>query len=498
MATASAVKAVQAMQSSGPVRPNKPGGRRAGGGSGSAASPAHARPARCPPLECKPPQRRAPEKQVAFERPFPETARVAIIGGGLAGLVCAEQLAQQGIALTVFDTGEHGVGGRLATRSAADGSLPDAPPGLLFDHAVQFFTATDPWFSALAQQWEAAGVVHRWEGAVGVLAAGRFEPLPAGPPRYIAAGGMRALAQHLTALAAAVTHASSAGAVSGLVDVQRPQWVSSARYSPEEGGWRLVARGRDHGLYDAVVIAHNGKCANRLTAPMGAPQVHRQLRRLKLSANWSLMAAFEEPLGLEFEGAFVRGSEVLAWVGNNTAKLGLAAADGPECWTLISTQAYGRANKVPQEAIPPEAASRVTREMLAAFGGSLGLRLPRVTFSRVQMWGAALPQNSPNVPCVWDPASRVGVCGDWLLGSSLQAAAVSGRALAQQIGLMRGRRPAEAAELAVGLEAEFKPLAGEEMGQFPGSAPGSRGAVQAQQAQRPAARPRRRRAVAAA
>eukprot|EP00887_Chlorella_sp_A99_P001479 scaffold8.g1479.t1 len=450
MATASAVKAVQAMQSSGP--------------------------------------RRAPEKQVAFERPFPETARVAIIGGGLAGLVCAEQLAQQGIALTVFDTGEHGVGGRLATRSAADGSLPDAPPGLLFDHAVQFFTATDPWFSALAQQWEAAGVVHRWEGAVGVLAAGRFEPLPAGPPRYIAAGGMRALAQHLTALAAAVTHASSAGAVSGLVDVQRPQWVSSARYSPEEGGWRLVARGRDHGLYDAVVIAHNGKRGRYL-------QVHRQLRRLKLSANWSLMAAFEEPLGLEFEGAFVRGSEVLAWVGNNTAKLGLAAADGPECWTLISTQA---ANKVPQEAIPPEAASRVTREMLAAFGGSLGLRLPRVTFSRVQMWGAALPQNSPNVPCVWDPASRVGVCGDWLLGSSLQAAAVSGRALAQQIGLMRGRRPAEAAELAVGLEAEFKPLAGEEMGQFPGSAPGSRGAVQAQQAQRPAARPRRRRAVAAA
>ena len=42
----------------------------------------------------------------------------------------------------------------------------------------------------------------------------------------------------------------------------------------------------------------------------------------------------------------MRGSEVLAWAGNNSAKLGLAG--GPQCWTLFSTQQYGRANKVPQ------------------------------------------------------------------------------------------------------------------------------------------------------
>lgn len=145
----------------------------------------------------------------------------------------------------------------------------------------------------------------------------------------------------------------------------------------------------------------------------------------------------------------MRGSDVLAWAGNNSAKLGLAG--GPQCWTLFSTQEYGRANKVPQvgssagatsacrppdasyvpagvppwlkhgvhacsrslgcrlrqqpcahpsriptpvcaaplqENVPPEVAARVTAEMLAAFERSLGLvqgSLPPVVYSRTQV-----------------------------------------------------------------------------------------------------------------
>ena len=92
---------------------------------------------------------------------------------------------------------------------------------------------------------------------------------------------------------------------------------------------------------------------------MGVPDVHSQLRRLKLSANWVLMAAFSQPVPVPggMEGAFIRGCEVLSWAANNTAKLGGAGAGtgtstggggALECWTLISTQAYGRQNKVPQ------------------------------------------------------------------------------------------------------------------------------------------------------
>lgn len=60
---------------------------------------------------------------VAWPEPFADAPRVAIIGGGLSGLACAEQLARDGIRSCVFDTGVHGVGGRLATRSNADKSI---------------------------------------------------------------------------------------------------------------------------------------------------------------------------------------------------------------------------------------------------------------------------------------------------------------------------------------------------------------------------------------
>ncbi len=81
---------------------------------------------------------------------------------------------------------------------------------------------------------------------------------------------------------------------------------------------------------------------------MGVPDVHSQLKRLRLSANWVLMAAFASPVPVPggMEGAFIEGSDTLSWAGNNSAKLGLGG--GPQCWTLVSTQAFGKANKVPQ------------------------------------------------------------------------------------------------------------------------------------------------------
>jgi len=128
--------------------------------------------------------------------------------------------------------------------------------------------------------------------------------------------------------------------------------------------------------------------------------------------------------------------------------------------------------------------------MLAAFERSLGLPaggLPPPLFFRCQLWGAALPLNSPGVECILDTASRVGVCGDWLLGGSMQAAAVSGIALADRIASMRGRGAAEAAELAIGLDAPFKPLGAgaTAIGEFPGAPPPPPGAAAAAAASGP-------------
>ncbi len=439
----------------------------------------------CPPDA---PPRRAP-KQVAFPKPFPRSPNVAIIGGGLSGLVCALELGQKGIKSTVFDTGEHGVGGRLATRSGSDGSLRNPEPitldNIVFDHAAQYFTASDPRFVQMVENWAAAGAVREWDGSVGALSNTRYKSLEQTRKMYIGTGGMRQFAEYL----------ASAAESSKLVEIRRPLWVNTIKFlnSSSSGGgfgWKVLARGVDQGVYDAIIIAHNGKCANRLSAPMGIPAVHAALRKLKLSANWVLMVAFESSVsvpvntqGKKMEGAFIRGSEVLSWAGNNTAKLKLNAlsdskAKNLECWSLVSTQKYGKLNKVPQEAVPQDVATRITQEMLTELAQALGMSsvndLPPIVYSKAQLWGAALPINTPNVGCIWDTAGRVGVAGDWVNGGgSMEAAALSGLAMAECIA-------AEALQNGggvgvggggggknLGLDAVFERVKGEDIGVFP-------------------------------
>lgn len=89
----------------------------------------------------------------------------------------------------------------------------------------------------------------------------------------------------------------------------QPRDRSPAAAPPHAAGWQLSGNGKALGVFDAVVIAHNGKCANRLAAPAGAPAVARQLMRLRLSAVWALMVAFDGPVPAPggFEGA-LRGA----------------------------------------------------------------------------------------------------------------------------------------------------------------------------------------------
>ncbi|THG23003.1 hypothetical protein TEA_002660 [Camellia sinensis var. sinensis] len=217
-----------------------------------------------------------------------------------------------------------------------------------------------------------------------------------------------------------------------------------------------------------------------------------RMSRLELSSIWALLAAFEDPLPnpanavtFPFEGAFVKGVDSVSWMANNAKKLLCSQNTGPHCWTFFSTATFGKRNKVPQENIPTATAERVKEAMLEGVENALGLSkssLKRPFYTRLQLWGAALPTNTPGIPCIFDPHGRAGICGDWLLGSSLEAAAISGIALANHASSFYpsfysfilliadyfqsgGARPDE---FAVGLHNEFQPLIGHDIGQFPG------------------------------
>lgn len=144
---------------------------------------------------------------------------------------------------------------------------------------------------------------------------------------------------------------------------------------------------------------------------------------------------FERSLSLSFEGAHVDDpGSAISWLANNSKKPGQV---GPaECWTVISTPKFGSTHKVPQENIPPGKEKEVTKALLDALALVTGIKsLPPVCFTRVQLWGAAVPLNvlSSKDECLFDAARQVGVCGDWLISPRIQGAAVSGLALAETV-----------------------------------------------------------------
>jgi hypothetical protein len=99
-----------------------------------------------------------------------------------------------------------------------------------FDHAAQFFTVTDPLFQSVVDGWLRVGLVKPWSGPVGTLRGGAFKPLPASPQRYVAADGMRGLAE---ALAERLRLSKGPGGAP-LVELRRPCWVGKMQVGRDQ------------------------------------------------------------------------------------------------------------------------------------------------------------------------------------------------------------------------------------------------------------------------
>ena len=78
---------------------------------------------------------------------------VAVVGAGLAGLVCARRLQQAGYAVTVLEK-SRGLGGRMATRRI-DGSP--------LDHGARYVQPQSSQFQALTQHWLDQQLLTPWQ-----------------------------------------------------------------------------------------------------------------------------------------------------------------------------------------------------------------------------------------------------------------------------------------------------------------------------------------------
>ena len=435
---------------------------------------------------------------------------VAIIGGGIAGLSCASHLSRSGRCVpTVFDTGRLRPGGRCSSRfpndtpkeanresERSEGTSQDRILRTqVIDHAAQMIRVTDPGseFAKQMRRWEEEGIVSRFpSGSVCELLTPKTptnQPFSLRPLNGDRRSAMKASAQG-TAIEKRAEKEQDAPtfyygvqgmgriplaiARDGNIGIEQDVWVSpingvkyvgtntngKSNNVPNTPRWRIKAKGQTLGEFDRLVVAHNGKCADRLMSTAPAKELHSLLRvnfaptvpsyggnRMTLNSIYSLVFAVKKdscPLSSTLPpdviSLFVKNEPNLRFLSCNTRKHQQSRLEEPyEIWTVLSSPKFAKQYKAPQENLPEEIEDEVTSILLEAVERALGLEdsilKSTVVESKLQLWGAAVPLNtwaeSPGF--VYDATYGVGACGDWLLEPSIEGAWESGRRLANWI-----------------------------------------------------------------
>jgi renalase len=108
--------------------------------------------------------------------------RVAVVGAGMSGAACANMLRAHGLSVDLIDSGR-APGGRMAS--------PELH-GRRVDVGAAYFTAKDADFAAMVADWTTRGLARVWTDTFDVYSANGHHRA-AGPTRYAAPGGLRAL-----------------------------------------------------------------------------------------------------------------------------------------------------------------------------------------------------------------------------------------------------------------------------------------------------------------
>ena len=335
--------------------------------------------------------------------------RVAVIGAGISGLMCARKLADHGVPVTVFEK-SRGVGGRMATRRSED--------GLTFDHGAQYFTARDERFSRYVESWQHDGLVDCWQGRIRSLREGQASEGKTETKRFVGTPSMTAVCKHMAA------------------DIDVKLRLEIASLVNRDGLWLLADTDEGlHGAFDIVIVSAPSAQSERLLAPVA--ELADRAKKVRMQPCWAVMAAFESPLPVSFDGAFVQDSS-LSWVARNSNKP--ARSSDQDCWVLHGSGDWSLHHA-------EDRSEEVLESLLEEFWRVTGIPAMNPTHIATHRWRYALPRQPLEDRCLFDSASGLGACGDWCSGSRVEGAFLSGAAAAEYV--LRAITPGTAATVDV-------------------------------------------------
>ena len=305
----------------------------------------------------------------------------AIIGAGMAGLACADQLQSSGHRVSLFDKAR-GPGGRMSTRRVQT----DAGEAT-FDHGAQYFTARDPAFRARVADWSARGILAPW-------------PL-AGDDAWVGTPGMNAVVRDMASLKSVDFGWHAHG-------LQR-----------DGRQWRVSREGETVGPFDGVILAIPSEQALPLLA-LHDFAMAREAMSAHSQPCWTAMFAFHQRLPTN--RGIIRDAGPVAWAARNSDKPGRS---GPETWVVQAAPEWSA------RFLEAEAAD-ITGRLRAELSLALRQDLPEPCYAMAHRWRFARAVGL-QMEALWNPAIGLGACGDWLIGPRVECAWLSGISLGRRI-----------------------------------------------------------------
>ncbi|NDJ24459.1 FAD-dependent oxidoreductase [Nostoc sp. B(2019)] len=331
---------------------------------------------------------------------------IAVIGAGIAGLACAQQLSQAGYSVLVVEK-SRGLGGRVATRRlhgtwADHGACYLKPKGELLRRFVELLGDRD--------------ILKVWTDKV-------YELKPNAPiyqstsscPCYVAPEGMSAIAKFFG---------------QGL-EILLNQRVIAITLTPENS-WRLTLESSNEELTaTAIVFAVPAPQALMLLTPLGESLLDAvfldNLRSVKFDPCISIIAGFatSQPLP-DWKALSFMDDADLAWIGLDSSK-----RPNPQQphFVVHSSADFAQRHLETQDLQP------AGQYLLQRAAESLSLPwLNTPDWIQVHRWRYAFPSH-PWYEAVLSAETPLPLvcCGDWCGGNLVEGAMLSGLAAAEQI-----------------------------------------------------------------
>lgn len=335
--------------------------------------------------------------------------RIAVIGAGLAGAICAHMLSEAGFQVEVFEK-SRGAGGRMATRRAEWADAAGVTHQASFDHGAPAFHVTDAAFAEFLAPARRAGQILPLRPD---LADGAAEQ------RWLAAPDMPALCRSL---------------LDGLT-LRTQHTVTAIQHSAT--GWRLqIAETEAVGEFALVVLAIPPQQAAVLLQ-QHQPAWAQQASAIEMVPHWTLMAvssAAVDGAALAQSGSTATGIITLPQVGplaqliRNDLKPGRRQLAGRYHWVAHASPAWSLAHL---EDHPAQVQAQLQQAVMESTGIALEWQ-----YATVHRWRyATLAAGADGVDALhcWDHATQLGVCGDAWGGGGVQGAWRSAQALARAI-----------------------------------------------------------------